>query len=277
MLRGRRIIFLNLKYAAPISLLRKGAAFLEGNNMNKTEIRLQYDISKNNDSAIPAIIVAAGSSTRMQGMNKQFMPVLGVPVIARTLMTFEACDDISKIIVVTSANSIVDMQLICDKYMISKVTDIIEGGANRHESVMNGIARLEVRDKKVLIHDGARPFVSVNIISDVVNALCQYDATLCVSKINDTVKMVNDDGMVINTIDRSMLYAAQTPQGVDVDKYKSACESLENVDIFTDDASIMETAGYSVKAIVGSGKNIKITTPDDIAIAEAIVKGECEQ
>ncbi len=245
--------------------------------MNKTEIKLQYDISQNNDSAIPAIIVAAGSSTRMQGINKQFMPVLGVPVIARTLMTFEACDDISKIIVVTSANSIVDMQLICEKYMISKVTDIIEGGSNRHESVINGMTCLDECDKKVLIHDGARPFVSINIISDVVNALCQYDAALCVSKINDTVKMVNDDGMVINTVDRSMLYAAQTPQGVDVNKYKNACDSLQNIDLFTDDASIMEAAGYTVKAIIGSGKNIKITTPDDVAIAEAIVKGECEQ
>lgn len=244
--------------------------------MNKTEIKLQYDISQNNDSAIPAIIVAAGSSTRMQGINKQFMPVLGVPVIARTLMTFEACDDISKIIVVTSTNSIVDMQLICEKYMISKVADIIEGGSNRHESVINGMTCLDECDKKVLIHDGARPFVSVNIISDVVNALCQYDAALCVSKINDTVKMV-DDGMVINTVDRSMLYAAQTPQGVDVNKYKNACDSLHNIDLFTDDASIMEAAGYTVKAIIGSSKNIKITTPDDVAIAEAIVKGECEQ
>ncbi len=245
--------------------------------MNKTEIKLQYDISKSNYSAIPVIIVAAGSSTRMQGINKQFMPVLGVPVIARTLMAFEACDDVSKIIVVTSKDSIVDMQLVCEKYVISKVTDIVEGGANRHESVMSGIARLDEDDNKVLIHDGARPFVAVNTISEVVNALYQYDAALCVSKINDTVKMVDDNGIITNTVDRSMLYAAQTPQGVDVNKYKDACEILENVDLFTDDASIMEAAGYNVKAIVSSGKNIKITTPDDIVIAEAIVKGECEQ
>lgn len=244
--------------------------------MNKTDIKLQYDVCENNDTAIPVIIVAAGSSTRMKGINKQFMPILGVPVIARTLMAFERCADISKIILVTSRDSIVDMQLICEKYMISKVTDIIEGGENRHQSVMKGIARLDNSDLKVLIHDGARPFISTDIISEVVAALGAFDAALCVSKINDTVKKVSKDGVVLSTVDRSMLYSAQTPQGVVVSKYKNACASVDDVDNLTDDAAVMEAAGYSVKAIIGSGKNIKITTPDDIAIAESLVKGESE-
>ena len=244
--------------------------------MNKTQTKLQYDICQKSDKAIPAIIVAAGASTRMNGINKQFLPILGVPVIARTLMTFEACQDVSKIIVVTSPESVIDVQLVCEKYMISKLCDIVQGGANRHESVMNGISRLDVNDSKVLIHDGARPFVDVGIISEVVNSLDNFDAALCVSKINDTVKMVSKDGMVLSTVDRSMLYAAQTPQGVDVVKYKNACNSTENVGLFTDDVSIMEKAGYSVKAIIGSSNNIKITTPDDVAIAESLVKGESE-
>ena len=245
--------------------------------MNNTQTKLQYDICKTDNKAVPVIIVAAGNSTRMNGINKQFMPIIGVPVIARTLLTFEACNSISKIIIVTARESVLDMQLVCDKYMISKVIDIVEGGTNRHESVMKGIARLAESEKKVLIHDGARPFISIDTIREVVCALEDYDAALCVSKINDTVKMIDDNGLVKDTVDRSMLYAAQTPQGVDVTKYKHACETIENIDWFTDDASIMETAGYSVKAIVGSGKNIKITTPDDISIAEAIVKGEEEQ
>lgn len=244
--------------------------------MNKTQVELQYDICKKNDTAIPAIIVAAGSSTRMQGINKQFMPILGVPVIARTLMAFESCADISKIIIVTAKDSISQMQLICEKYMISKLTDIVEGGANRHKSVMNGIARLDVSDKKVLIHDGARPFVDAGTISEVATSLHNFDAALCVCKINDTVKQLSDDGFVTATIDRSRLYSAQTPQGVDVKKYVSACEALTDVESLTDDASVMEAAGYSVKAIIGSSKNIKITTPDDIAIAESLVKGERE-
>ena len=244
--------------------------------MNKTDVKLQYEICEKKDSAIPVIIVAAGSSTRMKGINKQFMPVLGVPVIARTLMAFESCSDISKIIVVTARDSILDMQLVCEKYSIYKISDIVEGGANRHESVMKGIERLDKKDSKVLIHDGARPFVDSATISAVADALNSFDASLCVSKINDTVKKVTEDGVVLSTVDRSMLYAAQTPQGVDVEKYKNACNTLTSVEELTDDASVMEAAGYSVKAVIGSAKNIKITTPDDIAIAESLVKGESE-
>ncbi|MBQ8741644.1 MAG: 2-C-methyl-D-erythritol 4-phosphate cytidylyltransferase [Clostridia bacterium] len=244
--------------------------------MNSTEVKLQYDVCKISDKAVPVIIVAAGSSTRMRGINKQFMPILGIPVIARTLMTFESCADISKIIIVTARDSIPDMQLICEKHMINKVTDIVTGGDNRHQSVMKGIERLDKNDLKVLIHDGARPFIDTATISAVACALENFDAALCVSKINDTVKKVTEDGVVLSTVDRSMLYAAQTPQGVDVGKYKNACNSLANVEELTDDASVMEAAGYSVKAVIGSGRNIKITTPDDIAIAEALVKGESE-
>ncbi len=244
--------------------------------MNKTEVKLQYNICPKNENALPAIIVAAGASTRMNGINKQFLSILGVPVIARTLMAFERCDYISKIIVVTSHDSVPQMQLVCEKYNISKLSDIVEGGANRHESVMNGIARLTTADAKVLIHDGARPFVDTQIIAEVAKALNTYDAALCVCKINDTVKKVLDDGIVESTIDRSQLYSAQTPQGVDVIKYKIACDNITNVHELTDDASVMETMGYSVKAVIGSSKNIKITTPDDIAIAEALVKGESE-
>lgn len=243
--------------------------------MNNTEVKLQYDICEINSDAIPVIVVAAGSSTRMQGLNKQFMPILGVPVIARTLMAFENCLDISKIIIVAASDHILDMQLICEKYAFVKVCDIVVGGNNRHQSVMNGINRLDTSDTKILIHDGARPFIENVTISEVANALKNFDAALCVSKINDTVKSIDDNGIVQSTVDRSTLYAAQTPQGVDVKKYIVACNTLSEVESYTDDASIMEAAGYTVKAVIGNGKNIKITTPDDIAIAEALVKGDC--
>jgi len=257
-------------------VLYDGAVFLKDFKMNKTEIKLQYSVCKNNENSIPVIIVAAGSSTRMKGVNKQFLSILGVPVIARTLMAFERCEYVSKIIIVTSQDSISQMQLLCEKYSIDKLCDIVEGGANRHESVMKGIERLDTNDTKVLIHDGARPFVDTPTISQVVMALYTYDAALCVCKINDTVKKISDDGVVLSTVDRSKLYAAQTPQGVDVVKYKNACETIVDVQEFTDDASIMEAAGYNVKAVVSSSKNIKITTRDDIAIAESIATGEGE-
>lgn len=242
--------------------------------MNATELKLQYDICENNGDGIPVIIVAAGKSTRMGGVNKQFLSLMGIPVIARTLMAFENCKAISKIILVTSQECIPDMQLICEKYFISKLTDIVCGGENRHKSVMNGMARLDKSDCKVLIHDGARPLIDSNIIIEVADALKFYDASLCVSKINDTVKKIDGNGLVLSTVDREMLYAAQTPQGVDVEKYKKAVENFENEFEFTDDASVMEKAGYSVKAVIGNRKNIKITTPEDIIIAEGILKGD---
>ncbi len=241
-----------------------------------TKTKLQYNVCQKSEDAIPVIIVAAGTSSRMNGINKQFMPILGVPVIARTLMAFEKCQDISKIIIVTSRDSVLDMQLICEKYMITKLSDVVIGGDNRHQSVMCGINVLDKNDLQVLVHDGARPFVDTAVISEVAHSLNAYDAALCVSKINDTVKKINPDGKVIATVDRSMLYSAQTPQGVNVKEYLLACESVKDADAFTDDTSIMETAGYNVKAIIGSSKNIKITTPEDIAIAESIVKGESE-
>ena len=242
--------------------------------MNTTELKLQYNICENSGEGIPVVIVAAGQSSRMKGVNKQFVSLLGIPVIARTLMAFENCAAISKIIIVTAERSIADMQLICDKYMISKATDIVCGGDCRHDSVMNGISRLDISDRKVLIHDGARPLVETADIVAVARALEEFDAALCVHKINDTVKKVDEDGVVISTLDREMLYGAQTPQGVDVDKYKSACENIKNVSDFTDDVSVREAAGYTVKAITGSNKNIKITAPEDIAIAESLLKGE---
>lgn len=242
--------------------------------MNVTELKLQYDICENSGDGLPVIIVAAGKSVRMGGINKQFLSLLGIPVIARTLMAFESCKSISKIILVTSKENVADMQIICEKYLISKLTDIVIGGKNRHESVVKGIERLDKSDLNVLIHDGARPLVDGNIISEVADALKLYDASLCVNKINDTVKKVDSDGRVITTVNRDMLYAAQTPQGVNVEKYKKALEKFENTNEFTDDASVMEKAGCSVKAIIGSAKNIKITTPEDIIIAEGILKGE---
>ncbi len=242
--------------------------------MNSTELKLEYNVCEKPQHGIPVIIVAAGVSSRMRGIDKQFMSLVGIPTVARTLIAFENSPAISKIIVVTAAGSIPYMQLVCDKYMITKLTDIVGGGSTRHESVMRGIKRLDSADKKVLIHDGARPFVDNKIICDVAQSLETYDAALCVCKINDTVKSVNENGEVIATVDRTTLYGAQTPQGVLVEKYLCACERLENTESFTDDASIMEAAGFTVKAVEGSSRNIKITTPDDILIAEAIIKGD---
>ena len=243
--------------------------------MTKTKFELEFkEIIAGENGGIPVIIVAAGSSSRMKGINKQFANIAGIPVIARTLLAFENCSLISKIILVTKKEFIPDMQLIADKYMIGKLDCIIEGGEDRYASVINGINALKKEDCKVLIHDGARPFVTENIIENCVEALKSADGCLCGVKINDTVKKVDEKGVVVGTVDRKLLFAAQTPQGVDVSAYRRASKGLKAKD-FTDDASVLEAAGYNVKMVEGSSRNIKITCAEDLVLAESLImKGE---
>lgn len=240
--------------------------------MEATAVKLEYDICESAKGGIPAIIVAAGSCTRMNGINKQLLELDGIPVIVRTLKAFEGSPEISRIILVTRKESIVTLQSLADKYMISKLTDICEGGSDRHSSVLCGMERLTADEKKVLIQDGARPFCTAQMIADAAGALKDYDGSLCAVKISDTVKLAASDGTVTGTLDRSMLYSAQTPQGVDVALYKEASAKSEDRSGFTDDASVLESAGHTVKIVEGSPSNIKITTRDDIPLAEAILR-----
>lgn len=240
--------------------------------MKITETKIKYTVCEQSGNGIPVIIVSAGSSSRMGGINKQFLPLCGVPVIARTLSAFEGSPCISRIILVCRESDINEMQLIAEKYGIEKLSDIVAGGADRSASVFCGIERLTADEKKVLIHDGARPFADNRIIADAVAALETFDASLPAVKVIDTVKRAADDGTVTETVPRDGLYCAQTPQGVDVAKYREAAARFAG-DTVTDDASIMEKAGYSVRIVEGDRKNIKITTPNDAIFAEMIIRG----
>lgn len=241
--------------------------------MNKTELKLEYEIVSEKNKGIPVIIVAAGNSSRMKGINKQFLEIGSVPVIAKTLLAFEKSDAVKNIILVSKEEDIFALQLIAEKYSISKLSDIVCGGKTRQESVLNGLLKLDKEDEKVLIHDGARPFISQDIIKSVVLALNDFSAVTCAVKIKDTVKEIDENGLVIKTLKRDNLISVQTPQGLNVSDYKKAIEEAGDVSAFTDDTSIMEAAGYKVKTVEGSYKNIKITTPEDIALAE-IYEGE---
>lgn len=241
--------------------------------MQTTKPLLSYTTSKQADGALPVIIVSAGSSSRMGGLNKQFSQICGVSVIARTLCAFEKSPFISRIILITRETDIPDMQLIAEKYGIEKLSDIAVGGKERRDSVVCGLERLTAHEKKVLIHDGARPFADDALIARAAETLADSDACVCAVKIIDTVKRADENGVVTDTLDRNGLYSVQTPQGVDVAKYLEAISRFPN-DTVTDDASLMEKAGYVVKIVEGNRKNIKITTPDDINFAEIIVRGE---
>ena len=241
--------------------------------MNKTELKLEYEICENKNSGIPVIVVAAGNSTRMKGTNKQLALLGGIPVIIRTLRNFENSKDISNIILVVKDTDLFELQMLTHKYMITKISDIVCGGNSRQESVLNGFARLKDTDKSVLIHDGARPFADEKIINSVVFALKTHSAVTCAVKVKDTVKEIDKNGKVIKTLKRDSLVAVQTPQGVEKEKYLEAVKSV-NVADFTDDTSIMEAAGYDVFTVEGSYKNIKITTEEDMVSANAFLSKE---
>lgn len=234
--------------------------------METVEYKLSYTTANENSGAMPVIIVAAGSSLRMNGVSKQFISIRGIPAIVHTLLAFQRSSNISRIILVTKQDFILQMQQLAEQYNINKLSDIVSGGETRQESVKKGLERVTDADK-VLIHDGARPLVTDDIISRVCFELNFSDAVICAVKVKDTIKRVNDENNVIDTLKRDELVSVQTPQGVNVNKYRLAFESVKCSE-FTDDASIMEAAGYKVKMVEGDYTNIKITTPEDIVLAE---------
>ena len=238
----------------------------------KTETVLKYEVSEIPENGIPAIIVAAGSFTRMEGVNKQLAEISGIPVIIRTLMAFENSNLVSSIILVVRADDVFSVQLLTEKYGITKLTDIVCGGNCRQESVVKGLSRVSVTAEKVLIHDGARPLVDGDTIERVAKGLDSFSAVTCAVPIVDTVKRVDTNGQVLETLNRDGLVSVQTPQGVRVTDYKSALEKAEDLSAFTDDMSIMEKAGFKVLTVLGSRDNIKITTKRDISFAESLLE-----
>ncbi len=242
--------------------------------MEKTKLKLDYTVNEHCGN-VPVIVVAAGSSSRMKGTNKQLAEIGGVPVVIKSLQVFENCKEISNIILVVRTEDLFQIQMLCEKYMITKLTDIVCGGATRQESVLKGFSRLPQDAQKVLIHDGARPFVSENIICSVIDALDEFSAVTCGVKVKDTIKKIDESGKVMNTVNREDLVAVQTPQGVKISQYLKACERVE-VSKFTDDTSIMEAAGYEVFVTEGSYRNIKITTKEDLIMANAFLSEEEE-
>ena len=238
----------------------------------RTETVLKYEVSEIPKDGIPAIIVAAGSFTRMGGINKQLAEISGIPVIIRTLMAFENSSLVSSIILVVRPDDVFSMQLLTEKYGITKLTDIVCGGNCRQESVVKGLSRVSVTAEKVLIHDGARPLVDGEIIERVANGLDSFSAVTCAVPIVDTVKRVGSEGQVLETLNRDGLVSVQTPQGVRIADYKSALKKAEDLSVFTDDTSIMENAGFKVLTVMGSRDNIKITTKRDISFAESLLE-----
>lgn len=214
---------------------------------------------------ISAVIVAAGSGTRMKaGKNKVFLELLGKTILEHTVSAFENMPKISEIIVVT--NEIEEAEKILSNY--KKIKAIVAGGSIRGESVKNGL-KASTGDF-VAIHDGARALIKSEDIENVLNAAVEFGAAALGVKCKDTLKMADEDGFISGTLDREFLYNIQTPQVFklsEITKMYAKCD-----EVFTDDCALAEKYGIKVKIVDGSYDNIKITTPDDMDLAERILR-----
>ncbi len=220
---------------------------------------------------VTAVIVAAGNSTRMGGVNKQFLLIDGVPVLIRTLLAFSQSDMIDEIIVAAREEDIPKMFAMIKEYKVLKVTDIVKGGKTRQESVFNAIRRSSPLSEYFAIHDGARPLVTEKIIEVTVREAFSTGAAATGVRVKDTVKVVNESGFITATPDRNYLWAVHTPQVFERRLYLSAIDNVLNSEMFTDDCKLLEEYGAEVKMVEGSYENIKITTPEDTDIAQAIL------
>lgn len=217
-----------------------------------------------------AVIVAAGSASRMGGVDKIMANLKGVPVIAWTAGKFQDCDAISEIVIVTREDLILPVSSACRG--MAKVTAVVAGGKSRQESVHLGLNALSDKVRLAAVHDGARPLVTWQVIDRAVRAANTYGAAAPAIPVKDTVKVVQG-GIVKQTPDRAGLYAVQTPQVFDVDLLRGALKKAELEDArLTDDCSAVERMGMSVKIVEGDERNIKITTPVDLKIAEMLLE-----
>ncbi len=221
---------------------------------------------------ISCIVAAAGKGSRMKAeLNKIFLEYGGKPILAHTLEALEYCPLIDEIIIVTSECDMLACQDIAREFSISKVTTITKGGKERQDSVRNALAQLAANSEIVLIHDAARPLVTQTVIEQVVNDVMAFGAAAPGVPCKQTIKKRDDDGMICGTPDRSRLYEIQTPQGFRRDLICRAHENaLKHQLTGTDDCYLVEQLGARVKISEGDYRNIKITTPEDLFIAECL-------
>ena len=217
-----------------------------------------------------AVIVAAGTASRMGGIDKVMAPLENEPMIVRTVRTFQNCDAIKEIVIVTREDLIPKISSICGKF--EKVKAVVVGGKDRAESVRNGLGMLSNKVKLVAVQDGARPLITDAVIDRTVRAAHTYGAAAPAIPVKDTIKVV-EGGIVATTPDRNTLKAIQTPQVFDFDLLKGALKKADQDGAaITDDCSAVELLGFKVKIVEGDERNIKVTTPMDLKIAEMLLE-----
>jgi 2-C-methyl-D-erythritol 4-phosphate cytidylyltransferase len=221
-----------------------------------------------------AIIAAAGQGTRMGGERaKQFLELAGIPIIIHTLRRFEQCEVIQEIIVVLPAQESAEFLSLADKYGLRKLAKVVPGGITRAESVLRGLRGVrEATAEIVAVHDGVRPFVTPEEITRTVEAARAHEAAILVAPVTDTVKEVESE-QVARTLKRGQVRRALTPQCFRYSVLRRAYEQADVLDPeLTDDSVLVERLGTKVAIVEGNPRNIKITQPQDLAIAEVLLK-----
>ena len=219
-----------------------------------------------------AIIVAAGKSERMgSGVDKAFLSLVNKPVVAWSLLAFERCPEIDRIVLVVRKEQLVASKAVVKMFGISKVDKIVAGGARRQESVATGLKACDVDTRYVVIHDGARPLVTSAMISEVVQAVRRAPAVTVGRPVTDTIKLCEKGQTVSKTIPRDKLWAVQTPQAFQMKVLLPALKALGKTEV-TDECGALERAGESVKILPQLQPNFKITTVEDLQIAGSLLK-----
>lgn len=216
-----------------------------------------------------AIIVAAGSSQRMKGIDKMLAPLAGPPLLWHTLRVFDAATDLDDLVMVTSAGSREAVARLAAE--AAPRARVVLGGARRRDSVRAGLDALPDCDY-VLVHDGARPLVTPDLISRALEGAIETGASLCAVPVTDTLKRGTDDGLVYGTVSRERLWMAQTPQAFRRDLLMRA-HAATDIDA-TDDAALVELIEAPVRLVAGSTRNLKVTTPEDLALAESLLSAK---
>lgn len=220
------------------------------------------------------IIVCAGNSTRMQGVNKILLPLGKSTVIGNTMSRFQKCESVKEIVIVAREQDIPEIKAEADRQGITKLIACTTGGATRQESVIKGIRCISGDTEMIAVHDGARPLVKPEHIEKTIKDARVFGGATLGVPVKDTIKMV-DDGLITDTPPRNQLYITQTPQVFKRKLYFEAVDfSLEHGLDFTDDCQLVEAIGGKVCMTVGDYTNIKITTPEDICLAEVLLEGE---
>ncbi|WP_378957011.1 2-C-methyl-D-erythritol 4-phosphate cytidylyltransferase [Pelosinus sp. sgz500959] len=225
---------------------------------------------------VTAIIVAAGRGKRMNSdINKVFILLGDQPILLHSVLTFSACTEVDNIVVVAAPDEVEDVESLLSTLPEIKGWQVVAGGCERQYSIANALKIVPQSTDLILVHDGARPLVSKPCINRVIQVAREQKAAVAAVAVKDTIKVVDEHGSVIDTPARNTLWSIQTPQGFTAELLRQAYDRAEKDGYLgTDDASLVERLGVDVKIVVGSYDNIKVTTPEDLTIAEALIKQE---